>query len=103
MIPSEEAQYNMQQQTVRTKFDKLRAVIDVLEAAVLEQADMCHAENMGKLTAEVEKCTAFEAELEAELNITKEFVWSEGEEGKAPPKVARADMRLVEMSELAMD
>merc|ERR1711907_173870 len=102
-LPRESTEYTAHASTITAKFDQLRTVIDVLEAAVLEQAQLCHEENVAKLREEAETCAALEAELAANLEITRNFVWDVAQDSRAPPKVARADMRLTEIAEMSME
>jgi len=102
-LPRESTEYTAHASTITAKFEQLRTVIDVLEAAVLEQAQLCHEENVAKLREEAETCAALEAELAANLEITRNFVWDVAQDSRAPPKVARADMRLTEIAEMSME
>jgi len=103
-LPKEEESYADLVANIGTNFGNLRAVIDVLETAVLEQAQLCHEDNIAKLKDELGTCAALEAELDANLSITREFVWAEDQrDARAPPKVARSDMRLAEIAEMSLE
>jgi len=45
-----------------------------------------------------------ENELATNLGITRDFVWAEEHKDvRAPPKVARSDMRLAEIAEMSLE
>jgi len=68
------------------------------------QAQLCHEDNIVKLKEEMSTCAALESELNSNLAVTRDFVWSEDQKDtRAPPKVARSDMRLAEIAEMSLD
>ena len=103
-LPREDYNYKGLVASIKDRFESLRAVVSVLEAAVLEQAQLCHEDNVAKLKEEMGTCAALENELATNLGITRDFVWAEDQRDvRAPPKVARSDMRLAEIAEMSLE